>query len=447
MNSLRGRLFVILVAATTLVWLCGFLWIYAGSKARLERVLDARLQEAARMVSSLVSQGGPTVLSSDRWPAAAVEYERQLSCQIWSLDGQLLARSGSAPDIVPAAGGEGFADRDMDGETWRFYVIENPAKGVRVMVGDRLGLRDQLVANLASGLLLPALVIIPALGPLLWASLRSGLRPLSDLADELRARDAEDMRPVSTRQAPDEVAPLTAALNALFLKVEAARRHEREVTALAAHELRTPLAGLKLQAQVAMAAEDAGVRNAALTQLVVAIDRTARLVRQLLVLARFDAGMAPKLSDGVSVGGVLAEVLAALGPVPDGLHIIVDPELERLVGHSNHELLGLALRNVLENALQHSPPGGTVRWRFDAARSAVILEDEGPGIPEMELPQVRRRFFQGTRRSVAGCGLGLSIVDRALATLGTEFLLENRVDRSGLRVVIPLPAFGSGQAG
>jgi two-component system sensor histidine kinase QseC len=167
MTSLRRRLFVILVAATGLIWLCAVGWIYAGTKAELERVLDTRLQEAARMVSSLVASGNMTgsaavaaVSGASPEPAS---YERQLSCQIWSLDDRLVARSSGAPDARLTDHGAGFSERMVDGDSWRVYTIEDANKGVRVMVGDRLGLRDRLVTDLIKGLLAPALLIIPLL--------------------------------------------------------------------------------------------------------------------------------------------------------------------------------------------------------------------------------------------------------------------------------------------
>ena len=218
-----------------------------------------------------------------------VSYQHQLACQIWSLDGRLVARSSGAPD-ADLARSAGFSEPIVGGETWRVYAIEDPMLGVRVLVGDRLALRERLVANLIEGLMTPALLIAPLLGFFIWAGIGRGLRPLAAMASELQARGADDMSPIDIVEAPHEVRPLADALNGLFAKLEMARRHEREVTAFAAHELRTPLAGLKTQAQVAIAATDPALKEGALRQILVSVDRTARLVRQLLDLAKIDAG-------------------------------------------------------------------------------------------------------------------------------------------------------------
>jgi two-component system, OmpR family, sensor histidine kinase QseC len=303
MRSLRVRLFAILVLATGLIWLSAVAWIYLGSKREVEQVLDNRLQEAARMVSSLVGavgSAGPD--GAPRTFPAPTAYERQLSCQIWSLDGRMVARSTGAPERRLTDAPAGFSQREVDGETWRVFTVEDAERGVRVMVGDRLGLRERLVTDLIMGLVTPAILMVPLLGMLIWASLGRGLRPLRLMARDLAGRGADDMSAIDTNRTPAEVRPLADALNGLFLKVESARRHEREVTAFAAHELRTPLAGLKVQAQVAMAATDPDVAKAALRQILAAVDRTTRLVRQLLDAAQLDAaGEAPSLAE-VDVG-------------------------------------------------------------------------------------------------------------------------------------------------
>jgi two-component system sensor histidine kinase QseC len=313
MRSLRVRLFATLIAATGALWLIAAVWIYVGARQEVEHVLDTRLQEAARMVASLVASGDMPAKprSGDQAPVipGLGGYARQLSCQIWSFDDRLVARSSGAPDERLADRGTGFSERVVNGEPWRVYAVEDEAKGIRVLVGDRLGLREQLVADLIKGLLWPAALILPLLGLLIWASVGRGLKPLDRIARELGGRDADDMSPVDAGAAPSEIKPLTTALNSLFVKVEAARRHEREVTAFAAHELRTPLAGLKTQAQIAAAAREPAVRDRALRQILSAVDRTSRLVTQLLALARLDAETARAAPEPVSVGATIAEAL------------------------------------------------------------------------------------------------------------------------------------------
>lgn len=429
MSSLRKRLFLILVAATGIIWLSAVTWIYVGSRAHLEHMLDTRLQEAARMVTSLVSGEKLTAENGVATiPAPEAGYERQLSCQIWSLDGRLVARSSGAPGEQLAQTGTGFTEQEIGGQVWRVFTIEDTEKGVRVMVGDRLSLRDQLITDLMIAVVAPAILIVPLLGLLIWASLGRGLRPLHVMAGELARRDADDMRPIDIGNAPAELKPLAAAINSLFGKVEAARRHEREVTAFAAHELRTPLAGLKTQAQIASATTDPAIRDGALRQILVSVDRTTRLVRQLLAMAKLDAGVQGDGVEEVVPGELLEEIVGE--PANGHAKVELDPALFSRPLRANREILKLALRNLHENAVRHMPGNGTVAWR--AAPDGILVEDDGPGIPEDELPLVTQRFFRGRHRSAAGTGLGLAIVDIAAQRLGGRLVLANRQDRKGL---------------
>lgn len=434
MNSLRRRLFVLLLAATGVIWLCAVGWIYLGSRSELEHVLDTRLQEAARMVHSLVGSGNMTATTA----TPAIEdagYNRQLSCQIWSLDGRLVARSSGAPQVSLAEDKEGFSDREVDGETWRVFTIVDPDKQVRVVVGDRIGLRDRLVRDLVAGLIGPAALIIPLLGGLIWLSLGQGLRPLNVAAADIVARDGEDMRPIASDDAPTEIRPLLSALNGLFGKVETARQRERDITAFAAHELRTPLAGLKTQAQVALGAKDAGTRETALRQIVVSVDRTSRLTRQLLALAKLEAMPDVATAAPANIGNVLRDVIATCA-TPAGIEVEVDPDLELAFLPGPPEILHLALRNLHENALDHAR--SRVSWHRTIDDRGVLVEDDGPGIADDELALVTTRFYRGRNKSVSGSGLGLTIADMAASRLKTELLLRNRDNHSGLRVELHL---------
>jgi two-component system sensor histidine kinase QseC len=441
--SLRTRLFLILVAATGLIWLFAIGWIYVGTRQEVERVLDARLQEAARMVASLGtgrSVATPSAEAGIDEPAGALIYERQLACQIWSLDGRLVARSRGAPSSSLGGTQTGFSDRRIEGESWRVYSLEDTESGLRVLVGDRLGVREHLVTGIIKGLLAPTLLIVPLLGLLIWTSLNRGLRPLRNLALELQQRRADDMSPVETGRAPAEILPMMAALNALFSKVESARRHEREVTAFAAHELRTPLAGLRTQAQVAIGTKDTEIRHSALRQIMIAVDRTTRLVRQLLDIANLDAQQNPERDARLDAGAIIDEIVDA-HPVREGLRVEVDPMLNWITLTANAELLALALRNLFENAVQHTALPGLVRWSLERRPGEIVLaiEDEGPGIPADELPLVTRRFYRGRHKSPSGSGLGLAIAELALRAHAGRLNLVNRTDRAGLRAEVILP--------
>lgn len=445
MSSIQARLFLLLSAATCVVWLAAAGWICVSTQRELARALDARLAEAGRMVTSLVGSYGAAPGATMELPEALVAgYDHQLSCQIWSLDGRLIGRSASAPMAALASQADGISEAVIDGERWRVFAMEDPVQHVRVLVGDNLRVRERLVRGVLLGLLLPGALVLPVLAALIWFAVGRGLAPLNRLAEGLRRRDADDLRPLPAEPSTVETWPVTEALNGLFGRLSAARERERDFTAFAAHELRTPLAALRTQAQVALAAREEPTRAMALRQILVAVDRTSRLVRQLLDLSRLDAeaGTAPPAGP-VDLRAMLVTLGQELAPLcrARDVGLTIDDAFGAVRLRVNEELLFTRLRNLAENAVQHTRSGGRATWlrQTDGAALVLVLEDEGPGIPRDELAMVRQRFFRGRHRSGIGTGLGLSIAELALQRAGAVLRLDNRPAGGGLRAEIRLP--------
>ncbi|MFN7009878.1 MAG: ATP-binding protein [Allorhizobium sp.] len=451
MRSIRTRLFHILLAATGAVWLLAVLWTYMSTQREVERVLDARLTEAARMVSSLITDHHIDVAAAvdaartanipDGFNLHDGDYNRQLSCQIWSLQGDLVSRSESAPDTSLADHQTGFAEKLVDGERWRVYAVVNPELGVRVLVGDSLEIRERLVGDVIKGQLVPALAILPILAGLIWLSVGRGLSPLRQVAEALSLRSADELHAVDDSGAPREIRPLIGSLNALFQRVGEAREREKTFIAYAAHELKTPLSGLKTQAQVALRSDSEVIRANALNQISLSVDRTGRLVRQLIDLAAVDSLENPSTAETVDIKAMLEGLNAEMAPLLSLREIAVETEIadEFLIRVPSKTLLRLALRNVLENALQYAPSNSLVRIVCTHAESGTTIAvcDEGAGINQKDEQRLKARFQRGNSGNALGSGLGLSIVEMALAKLGGRLSFERN---EGFCVRLELPS-------
>jgi two-component system, OmpR family, sensor histidine kinase QseC len=366
--------------------------------------------------------------------AEAGAYRRQLSCQIWSLDGDLVGRSAAAPDAPLGTHDEGFTTTQIGHELWRVYAVVDPALGIRVVVGDTLAVRAGLVNDVVAGLLLPALVILPVLAGLIWVGVGHGLRPMRALAQHLAGRPADDLRPVPPMDVATEIRPVIGALDGLFARVERARRRERDFTAFAAHELKTPLAGIKTQAQIARAADDTETAEAALGRIEAGIARTDRMVRQLLDMAAADADDLAA-GDTVAVRILVEAAAAEIRPVLEARAVSL--EIEEAEPSTAPRLLQLALRNVLENAAQASPPGGTIHCRVDGG--GVTVCDTGRGVEEADLARIAEPFYRGRNTGCPGSGLGLAIVARVMARSRGALCCVNRPE-GGLAVRLDLHA-------
>lgn len=439
--SIRLRLILILTLATSAIWLSAALWINISTRAQVERVLDARLSEAANMVSSLMADRRIALNDAAAQATIALPsdggYSRQLSCQIWSLQGDLLGASSGAPD-ARLSDDEGFATTQIDGEPWRVFTVLNPDVGVRVMVGDRMGVRDRLVSDVVQGLLWPLAVIFPALALLIWISVGRGLAPLAHLESALRQRQPDDLNPLPESRDPREIRPVRRALNSLFQRLEDVRRSERDFTAFAAHELKTPLAGLRTHAQIARMATDPAVRHRALASIATSVDRTDRMVRQLLDLTAIDQDATSV--ERLDVAALLADVADQAKDQADARQVRLLIEADNLPPlHASRILVHSALRNLVENAIQHSPAGGVVRLiaTCDGSSLAVRVRDQGPGIRPEDRDRVADRFWRGPGREVHGSGLGLSIVAAAVQRMGGR--LEVGAGQGGQEMAIHLP--------
>lgn len=435
MRSIRVRLFVILALVTAVVWGTSAVWIQVRTQAEIHRVLDRRLMESARMVSSLLDQGDLTAVAGaarSAAPATAARpgYERQLSCQIWSLRGELVSRSDGAPSERLAVA-EGFSERTIGDERWRVYTVHNRVAGVQVMVGDRLAMREGLVGSIITSLAAPTLVGLAALGLLIWWSVGRGLRPMRQLADTLRARRVQDLNPLTTPGGVEELRPMLDALNGLIDRLAAARRRQAEFTAAAAHELRTPLAGVRVQAQVALNATDPETRARALQHIFASVDRTAALVSRLLELARADeAAEQALMRRWVPLTELLRTDIAGCR-VP----IEVSEAATTVELHVDPDRVSALFGNLLANACAHAR--NLIRIDLDDAGPSSILtiDDDGPGVPQADLPKLGRRFYRGPDAQPGGSGLGLSIVEATAVAHGLD-VTYGLSPLGGLRVTL-----------
>ncbi len=428
MSSIRLRLFATLALVTALVWGGAVVWVEIQTRSEVQRVLDRRLMESARMVSSLMQAGSvrPAIQAPDT--GAADVYDRQLSCQIWSLEGDLIGRSQSAPAERLSERGDGFSERTIRGERWRVYAVHDRDAGFRVMVGDNLAVREHLVGNVVTALIGPAVLGLLVLGVLIWWSVGRGLAPIRQMTRSLAVRDAEDLTALDVSPDARELRPFALALNDLMSRLGAARRREAEFTAAAAHELRTPLAGLRVQAQIAASSSEPAVRSHALEQIQTSVDRTARLVTGLLALARADE---MPVSDENRRWVTLRSLFA--GAEGDSRVSIVEGDALLNV---DPDRFGAAAANLLANAQAHAE--SSILISYDPTSGRLIVEDDGPGVAFSDLHRLGRRFFRASNAPLGGSGLGLSIVLATVRAHRGEVQFLRSAD-GGLRVEVTIP--------
>ena len=435
--SLRGRLTGALLAAVLLFALLQAAVTYRTARAETEALFDAQMQRIALSLSGGLAAGA----LNEADPPADSPAAQEMIIQVWRADGVMQYRSPLGR-LLPPQTVIGFSDVAAGAERYRVYALRTATQVVQV--AQHTEARRQMAGALALRAVLPVALLAPVLMLIVWWVVGRALGPIERARRQVAARRPDDLSPLPTADLPAELRPLVDEMNGLFSRLAAAWAALADFTADAAHELRSPLAALRLQAQSLQRAPDDATRAIATERLLAGIDRATRLVEQLLALARQEgAGEGAELVS-LDLTALARNALADAEPeaARHAIALTLDAPTAHVVLRADEAALAVLLRNLLGNALRHTPPGGQVRVgvREEASVIDLTVEDSGPGIAPDERARVQDRFYRVPGTPGHGSGLGLAIVRAIAERHGAALTLDASPTLGGLRVMLRWPA-------
>ncbi len=443
-RSIRRELVVWLAAGLVVAVVVAAVATYLRAREEANAIFDYQLRQMAASLTGVPLAGTPAGLT----PGADA-----LVVQVWDRNGVQVFLSQPRQDL-PQFAQLGFNTIGTAAGEWR--VFSTLADGQVVQVAQPMSVRRELAASMALRTIVPLLAIAPFLALALWFGVARGLRPLERVAAAVGKRSPSVLEPLAESGLPDEVRPLVHALNGLLGRLERALGAQRAFIADAAHELRTPLAAVHLQAQLAERAASDTERRAALAELKAGLTRATHLVEQLLTLAREEPGVAERPFAPVNLAELARSVVADHTGIAEARGVdlgiageAADPSADVTPVVVNGDAAGLRalLSNLVDNAVRYTPSGGRVDVvvERDAGDAILAIRDSGPGIPASERGRVFDRFYRVQApgaTDVSGSGLGLAIVKRiaerhdAYLTLGPGLAGPNG---EGLGVTVRFP--------
>ena len=432
--SLRRRLVWLLTGSVAAIWLLSASVVYQRAHHEADELLDAQMTQVADTLLAIVAAGevehfveelqdqsrhNPVPIAFEVWHGKHGQMQRLVTS---------MGRGGFESDVTP-----GFSEHLYRGARWRFYAVQDSDEEYRVVVGQAHAAREGLAREIGLSLLIPAGLALPLMALAVWWGVGRNLRPVDAVARQVGALDPQALTPLDASPAlPEEIAPLRTALNALIRRVTEAFENERRFSADAAHELRTPLAALKVQAQVALRAQTADGQQHALAQVIAGVDRMTHLVEQLLTLARVDPAAQdsepPPLDPAESVTMVCEELLPLAQR--QGQTLVADAASGCRIPVTAG-WLRVAVRNLVDNAVRYAGEGARIEVRLARSGSGCVISvaDDGPGVAPDLRSHLSARFVRGEVEA-EGCGLGLSIVARIAALSHAQLELGDGLPRA-----------------
>jgi two-component system sensor histidine kinase TctE len=460
--SLFGEILDWMLAPLLLLWpmSVALTWLVAQSIANrpYDRELGERTREVAAQVEALssaelaVRQRARAEMDHALTRLLKVDEEDRVYFQVLGQRGEFAAGDADLP-VPPDAPGSvaelRFRDDTMRDEPVRVAYLWLPAQaadggGPLVQIAETLDKRSRLATEIIKGVILPQFVILPLAVLLVWLALARGIRPLAELQQRIRRRESTDLSPIEERDVPEEVAPLVSAINDLLQRLDQSVSAQRHFLADAAHQLKTPLAGLRTQAEIAEREIDRGhddpqALKHTLQQIALGSQRAAHMVNQLLAMARAEDREQALRRQTVDLAQTVRETVRDF--VPKAMDKRIDLGYEGPDGEPGAPMLAQPVllrelvRNLLDNALQYTPGGGTVTARVmpDPFGQVIVLqvEDTGPGVPASERELIFRPFYRALGTNVDGTGLGLAIVQEIAHQHDAEVSVDDAHPRTG----------------
>jgi two-component system sensor histidine kinase QseC len=443
-RSLQGRLMVMVLGLVVAVWLATAVMTWIDVRHELDELLDSHLAQAAALL--VVQQVGDIEDDDHQVDAPSLHhYAPKVAFQVFH-EGRLALRSSNAPTepMLDRSNrfDDGFRTLEIDGTTWRVFATRGGARDVKVFVGEQVQSRASILWAVLRSTLAPMMFALPLLALAAGWAVRQGLAPLRALGRAVEQRSPQALQPVVLEDTPSEMIPTLAALNGLFGRIDDLMASERRFTADAAHELRTPIAAIRAQAQVALGATDDAERTHALRQTLKGCDRAARLVEQLLTLSRLESGASPELVE-VDVAALARQAVAEVMPQVLGRHQDVECRADdRAIVRGDATLLSVLLRNLVDNAVRYSPDGARIGISVTAAADGSVelsVDDSGPGMTSSDMERAGERFFRVVGSGQSGSGLGLSIARRIADLHQATMRVARSASLGGLFVAARFP--------
>lgn len=412
------------------------------SNHEIAEVYDAQLAQNARLLQGVMHMPLASKEHADLYRAFNTAlgeamprgdghpYESKIAFQVWNAKGEVMVHTASAPSFKAPPDEPGFSDVvDLNNRHWRAFVLKDKQNGLNIWVGERDDVRADLVDRIVRHTLWPNVLGSLILAAMVWLAIGWGLKPLADMAATLRARHSGSLEPLQLTPLPSELEPMQAALNRMLAQIQDVLERERRFIADAAHEMRTPLAVLRVHAQNLLEAGTEHERRESLEHLIAGVDRASRLVNQLLTMARIEPKTGAHITPLIDLTATVRESLVQLTPwlLSKGLELVFDASDEIEPVRVDPADIHIALNNLVTNAANFSPAQGliTVRLAKNKNHYELSVEDEGPGIDESESNRLLERFY--SRDNAQGAGLGLAIVKAIADRLGGQVRLENRI--------------------
>ncbi len=374
----------------------------------------------------------------------AAHFVDKFNFQVWSYDGKLLLHSKDVSKIPLTTNSNGFSDQFISNNKWRVFTTSNDETKIRTVLAERYGTRNELGHLIAQDDFYIMLLTFPLSGLLIWIIISRGLDSLDKVAEEVSNRATTYLEPVNIEVIPEEIKPLIDELNKLFFRLKEGFEREKRFTADAAHELRTPLAAIKTQAQIALNTKDLDEKNNAIHKLLTSVNRTTHIIQQLLTMSRLvsDAEGINEFTD-INLPKITREVLATLANSAIEknieLELQTDKNLPKIMG--NGTAISILVQNLVDNAIRYSNEYSEVIVKIHLKHDDLILEvhDNGPGIPKELRARVFERFFRILGNKSTGSGLGLAITQQIAKMHHGEVKLESNPKGKGLIAIVNFP--------
>ncbi|MEE3003576.1 MAG: ATP-binding protein [Pseudomonadota bacterium] len=366
---------------------------------------------------------------------------KSIQFQVWNDEDELILHSYAAPKIKFHSKKTGFDMIWHDGKPWRTFSIIDDKKNIFIMVMQRHDFRVTLEKKITEDSVTIMMIIYPFLGLLIWIIVGRGLQSIISTTEELKERGRNKLTPISLDNIPQEIIPLIKELNGLFDRLSQAFFREKRFAADAAHELKTPLAAISTQAQVALQAKNEKTREEAINKLILSVDRSTHVIQQLLTLSRMVPESTINENTSINIVELTRDIVADIVPLAISKNINLELEVDesRYFVKGNSTALGILIRNLVDNAVKYTQENGlvTIKILRSDKKIKLIVQDNGPGVAAEFKERIFERFFRVIGSKATGSGLGLSIVKQIVDIHSADIVInDNSEAESGLVVTV-----------